>query len=90
MHICLISRFTLAHLEKKQPCQTFDCLLYMYTLTLFSFTYYVQTSLDPKVKDGTDIIELVDSICRDSADTQYMLIQTNFSKSPKQLIYKPL
>jgi len=29
------------------------------------------------------IIESVDSICRDSADTQYMLIQTNFSKSPK-------
>jgi len=23
-------------------------------------------------------------------DTQYMLIQTNFSKSPKQLTYKPL
>jgi len=36
------------------------------------------------------IMESVDSICRDSADTQYMLIQTNFSKSPKQLIYKPL
>ena len=31
------------------------------------------------------IIESVDSICRHSADTQYMLIQTNFSKSPKQL-----
>ena len=36
------------------------------------------------------IIESVDSICRDSADTQYMLIQTNSSKSPKQLTYKPL
>ena len=36
------------------------------------------------------IIESVDSICRDSADTQYMLIQTNFSKSPKQLTYKLL
>ena len=35
------------------------------------------------------IIESVDSICRDSADMQYMLIQTNFSKSPKQLTYKP-
>jgi len=34
-----------------------------------------------------DNIESVDSICRDSADTQYMLIQTNFSKSPKQLPY---
>jgi len=33
------------------------------------------------------IIEPVDSICRDSADTQYMLIQTNFSKSPKQVTY---
>ena len=31
-----------------------------------------------------NIIESVDSICRDSADTQYMLIQTNFSKSPKR------
>jgi len=36
------------------------------------------------------IIESVDSICRDSTDTQYMLIQTNLSKSPKQLSYKPL
>jgi len=36
------------------------------------------------------IIKSVDSICRDSADTQYMLIQTNFPKSPKQLTYKPL
>jgi len=36
------------------------------------------------------IIDSVDSICRDSADTQYMLIQTNFSKSAKQLTYKPL
>jgi len=36
------------------------------------------------------IIESVDSICRDSADTQYMLIQTEFSKSLKQLTYKPL
>ena len=37
-----------------------------------------------------NIIESVDSICRDSADTQCMLIQTNFSKSPKQLTYRPL
>jgi len=36
------------------------------------------------------IIESVDTICRDSTDTQYMLIQTNFSKSQKQLTYKPL
>jgi len=37
------------------------------------------------------IIESVDSICGDSVDTQLcMLIQTNFSKSPKQLTYKPL
>ena len=36
------------------------------------------------------IIESVDSICRDSADTQYRLIQTNFSKSPKQLTHKSL
>ena len=33
------------------------------------------------------IIDSVDSICRDSADTQYMLTQTNFSKSPKQQTY---
>ena len=36
------------------------------------------------------VSESVDSICRDSADTQYMPIQTNLSKSPKQLTYKPL
>jgi len=40
--------------------------------------------------DSSYIIESVDSICRDSADTQYMLIQTNFSKSPEQLTYTPL
>ena len=33
----------------------------------------------------TLIIESTDSICRDSADMQYMLIQRNSSKSPKQL-----
>ena len=32
------------------------------------------------------ISESVDFICRDSADTQYMLIQTNFSKSPKHQV----
>ena len=36
------------------------------------------------------IIESVDSICRDRADPQYMLTQTNSSKSPKQQTYKPL
>jgi len=33
------------------------------------------------------IIESIDSICRDSADTSYMLIQKN---SQKQITYKPL
>lgn len=38
-----------------------------------------------------NIIESVDFIFRDSADTQYiMAIQTNLSKSQKQLAYKPL
>ena len=32
----------------------------------------------------------LESICRDSADTQYMLIQNKFLKSPKQLTYKSL
>ena len=41
------------------------------------------------LSSGEGISESVDSICRDSADTQYMLIQTNFSKSPKELTYKP-
>ena len=37
------------------------------------------------------ITESANSICRDSADTQYiMLIQTISSKFPKQLTYKPL
>jgi len=51
-----------------------------YKLEVVSFT----------VQFVTVIIESVDSICRDNADTQDMLIQTNFSKSPKQLTYKPL
>jgi len=43
------------------------------------------------ISQHTLIIESADSICRDSADTQYMVIQTNFSKSPpKQLTYKLL
>jgi len=42
------------------------------------------------IESVDSIIESVDSICRDSADTQYMLIQKNFSKSPKQLTYKTL
>jgi len=45
---------------------------------------------EPDIQSNSTIIESVDSICRDSADTQYMLIQTNSSKSPKQLTYKPL
>jgi len=47
-------------------------------------------SLQGSIESQQDIIESVDSICRDSADTQYMLIQTNFSKSPKLLTCKPL
>jgi len=40
---------------------------------------------------GVLISESVDSICRNSVDMQYiMLIQKKFSKSPKQLSYKPL
>jgi len=35
---------------------------------------------DLKVRLNLLIIESVDSICMDSTDTQYMLIQTNFSK----------
>jgi len=46
-------------------------------------------SIVPNIIESV-VIESVDSICRDSADTQYMLIQTNFSKSPKQLTYKLL
>ena len=30
------------------------------------------------------VIELVDSICKDTTDTQYMLIQKNLSKSQKR------
>ena len=33
------------------------------------------------------IIESVDSICRDRADTQYMLIQNNLLKSQKRAAY---
>jgi len=43
-------------------------------ILLFHWTLQICVSLH--------IIESVDSICMDSADTQYMLLQTNFSKSP--------
>jgi len=51
--------------------------------------YYVPHTIQSYAMNKTEV-ESVDSICRDSTDTQYMLIQTNFSKSPKQLTYKPL
>ena len=40
----------------------------------------------------TIIIELIDSICRDSTDTQYMIIQNKLSKSKKtiSLYYKTI
>jgi len=37
-----------------------------------------------------NILQPLMVVCRDSADTQYMLIQTNFSKYSKQLTYKTL
>ena len=36
------------------------------------------------------ITESVDSVCRDTMYTQYMLIQKNLSKSQKRYTYKPL
>ena len=35
------------------------------------------------------ITESVDSVCRDTTYTQYMLIQKNLSKSQKRYTYKP-
>jgi len=43
-----------------------------------------------KIGSDSIIIESVDSMCRDSVDVQYMLLLKNFSKSMKQLTYKPL
>ena len=37
-----------------------------------------------------NIPESVDSVCRDTTYTQYMLIQKNLSKSQKRYTYKPL
>jgi len=54
------------------------CRKYYIPCTEIEYHKIVSESVD-------SIIESVDSICRDSADTQY-----NFSKSPKQLTYKPL
>jgi len=46
----------------------------------------ITISILPKVQQEplNHIKELVDSICRDSADTQYVIIQKNLSKSQKQ------
>ena len=83
--------------------QLLDLLfLYSFCFTLESFSIVTESSHKSTIVPTNNkigvfgqwciiiIIESVDSICRDSADTQYMLIQTNFSKSPKQLTYKPL
>ena len=39
---------------------------------------------------ANNITESVDSVCRDTTYTQYMLIQKNLSKSQKRYTYKPL
>jgi len=51
------------------------------SLNKYKFLHY--NTVYGRQPAGCYIIESVDSICRDSADTQYMLIQTNVSKSPK-------
>ena len=53
--------------------------------------YMVHTQLQTGLQ-CTDIVitESVDSVCRDTTDTQYMLIQKNLSKSQKRYTYKPL
>jgi len=56
-----------------------NVMFYFYYTTYWKVYYRTQKA------NCICIIESVDSICRDSADTQYMLIQTNFSKSSKQL-----
>jgi len=58
---------------------------------MYSIVTYVITTLRVAyLSVQSTIIESVDCICRDSVDMQYMLIRKNFSKSPKQLTYKPL
>jgi len=77
--VCRLSTFT-------------NSVLYSCTFLPSSNMGNTLTTLRASVRESPacSIIESVDSICRDSADTQYMLIQKKFSKSPKQLTYMPL
>ena len=74
------------HLSSKYHCQAEIFNICKYNLRDYRGALWWM----PHPSSHEIIIESVDYICRDSADTQYMLIQTNFSKSPKQLTYKPL
>ena len=69
-------------------CMLYSVMVASYPLASASPTCHCGECTPVSIK--FDIIESVDSICRDSVDTQYMPIQTNLSKSPKQLTYKPL
>jgi len=71
--------------DAKQYCKTIGVARATTSLGLRDIPLVVIHRAPP----SGSIIESVDSICRDSTDTQYMLIQANFSKSPKQLTYKP-
>ena len=52
------------------------------------FTY--QSSNSSLDSCAQSITESVDSVCRDTTYTQYMLIQKNLSKSQKRYTYKAL
>ena len=75
-----------AEINSKQlgiNCQTYNLstLLYADDIVL----------LAPSTENLQSLItESVDSVCRDTTYTQYMLIQKNLSKSQKRYTYKPL
>ena len=55
--------------------------------TLSDYNIQKESVLNLEVRS---ITESVDSVCRDTTYTQYMLIQKNLSKSQKRYTYKPL
>ena len=62
-----------------------------HTCSAYSESYGISGSASTEMNVlGECITESVDSVCRDTTYTQYMLIQKNLSKSQKRYTYKPL
>jgi len=74
--------------DVRRICQTTITVLLSQSCV---YKYSTIESVDSICRNSTDVIESVDSMCRIARTRNIiMLMQNDFSKSPKQLTYKPL